>query len=55
MNETQGYIFIKATEKHESVIVWERADIDEMMDDMRYVFMGTCLYDTEKKCIKHVL
>ena len=55
MNETQGFIFIKAAEKHETVIVWERAEIDDMMDDMDYVFIGTCIYDTEKKYIKHML
>ena len=53
MNITQGYIFVEAAAPHKIVIVWERADIDDMMDDMKYAFMGTCQYDVEKKYIQH--
>lgn len=58
MNITQGYIFVTAKADgringvhHDIIIVWERADIDDMMDDLKYVFVGTCQYDTENKMI----
>ena len=49
---TQGYIFIKATLPHKTVIVWEQADISDMLDDMNYVFVGTCLYDMDNNYIQ---
>ena len=52
MNITQAYIFISREKKdngHDLIIVWERADIDDMMDTPNYVLVGTCQYDTEKK------
>ena len=57
MNITEAYIFItKRSEEvgpssihHDVEIVWEHADIEDMFDDPKYVFVGTCQYNTEKK------
>lgn len=51
MHMTKGYIFIKTDYDHECVIVWERADINDYMDHMDFIFVGTCQYDVENRCI----
>ena len=54
MNITEGYIFIKAEAPHECIIVYESAEINDMMDEMDYVFVGTCQYDSEHNIIKEL-
>ena len=54
MNITEGYIFIKAEAPHDCIIVYESAEISDMMDEMDYVFVGTCQYDSEHKLIKEL-
>ena len=47
MKTTQAYVYIKKEWPQRVVIVWERADIEDMRDDINYVFVGTCQYDME--------
>lgn len=51
MNTTQAYVYIGKKGPHHLVIVWERADIECMNDNMNFVFVGTCHYDIEMATI----
>jgi hypothetical protein len=51
MNTTQAYVYIKKEWPQRLVIVWERGDIEDMRDEIGYIFVGTCQYDTETNTI----
>lgn len=54
MNTTVAYLYQKRTNSSEIVMVWERADIQEM-DELKqlseYRFIGAVNYDTENHII----
>jgi hypothetical protein len=51
MNRSVGYIFVEKKAPHNTRVEYERADIEDMMDDPNYFFVGRCEYDTENNII----
>lgn len=51
MHTTQAYVYIGKKGPHHLVIVWERWDIEDMNDNMNFVFVGTCQYNIETAAI----
>lgn len=53
-NTTVAYLYQKSTNSSEIVMVWERADIQDM-DELKqlgeYRFIGTCNYNTNTHMI----
>lgn len=50
MNETQAVIFVskkRINGGHETVIVWERGDIEDFRDSLEWIETASCTYNTE--------
>lgn len=53
MNETTAVVFIDTLSPHNSVVVWEQADIDDYREDLSWLEVGYVCYDTENKEIMY--